>query len=136
MALPKRYVTCPKCGKTLEQNKSNFTWFAYPKDNKRCHEICKNCEETQLYRENWKDGLLKCHICGKYFPEEVFHKKGGTKIRNNRDTRCPKCKAEQNKAKRKEYSNEEKLNAILLSRFHGAKDRALKLLILLWMIYD
>ena len=126
MALPKRYVTCPKCGKTLEQNKSNFTWFAYPKDNKRCHEICKNCEETQLYRENWKDGLLKCHICGKYFPEEVFHKKGGTKIRNNRDTRCPKCKAEQNKAKRKEYSNEEKLNAILLSRFHGAKTRATK----------
>lgn len=52
MALPKRQVTCPKCGKTLEQNKSNFTWFAYPKDNKRCHEICKNCEETQLYREN------------------------------------------------------------------------------------
>ena len=51
MALPKRYVTCPKCGKTLEQNKSNFTWSAYPKDNKRCHEICKNCEETQLYRE-------------------------------------------------------------------------------------
>lgn len=80
MALPKRYVTCPKCGKTLEQNKSNFTWFAYPKDNKRCHEICKNCEETQLYRENWKDGLLKCHICGKYFPEEVFHKKEELKL--------------------------------------------------------
>lgn len=110
----------------VEQNRDNFIWYSYPKNNKRCHEICRECETTQLYKENWKDGLLKCHTCGNYFPEEVFHKKSGTRIRNNRDTRCPKCKVQQNKIRRKNYSEEEKLNSILLYRFHGAKDRAIK----------
>lgn len=91
----------------------------------------KREEILQSYEdENWKDGLLKCHICGEYFPEETFHKTGkGTKkyhYRNNRDTRCPKCKANQNKIKRKDYSDKERLDSILLHRFHGAKDRAIK----------
>ncbi len=124
MALPKRYVVCPKCGRTLEQNKKNFVWFAYPKNGKRCHDICKECEEAQLYKENWKDGLLKCHVCGKYFPEETFHKKGGSKIRNNRDTRCPTCKNIQSKNNRKTYTDIQKFEYILTHRLKGAKHRA------------
>ena len=57
---------------------------------------------------------------------EYFNLAGGNKynIRNGRDKRCPKCKIEQNKKARQQYSKETKLYKILQERWLGAKDRA------------
>ena len=125
---------CKQCQKDLPKTTEYFSKYSSINNTiepgLNYHSICKQCEYEKIRNDNWKDGLLKCHICGKYFPEETFHKIGKkTKkysYRNNRDSRCPKCKLEQIKSNRNKYSGEEKLNAILLSRFHGAQDRALK----------
>ena len=125
---------CKHCQKDLPKTTEYFSKYSSTNNTIEpglsYHSICKQCEYEKIRDENWKDGLLKCHICGEYFPEEAFHKTGkGTKkyhYRNNRDTRCPKCKTNQNKIKRKDYSDKERLDLILLHRFHGAKDRAIK----------
>ena len=44
--------------------------------------------------------------------------------RVKKDKRCPKCKIEQNKKARQQYSEETKLYKILQERWLGAKDRA------------
>ena len=62
-----------------------------------------------------------------FWPPNIFHIAGGNKysIRNNRDNRCPSCKASQNKQARSNYDNKTKLIKVLQARWFGAKDRAL-----------
>lgn len=124
---------CKVCG--LEFPKTTKYFKKYNSKNNNIepgycfHSVCKECENKRLVKDNWKDGLLKCHICGKYFPESTFHKVGNSKkysYRNNRDNRCPQCKSIQNKHNREKFSDNEKLKSILYNRLYGAKDRATK----------
>lgn len=40
----------------------------------------------------WSDGLLWCHACEAYLPEENFGGGGGTPARNGRQKRCRSCR--------------------------------------------
>ena len=73
---------CSHCGKELPKTTEFFSKYK-DRNNKQepgklWHTVCKQCEFKSKLEENWKDGLLKCHVCGKYFPEETFHRIGHT----------------------------------------------------------
>lgn len=86
---------CSQCGKSLPRTTEFYAKYS-SKNNKfepGCywHTKCKQCEYDNKIAENWKDGLLKCTICGEYFPEEVFHKIGsGEKKYHHRNGRAEK----------------------------------------------
>ena len=123
---------CVICNRELEKCTKNFAKYSTKNNNIEpglsWHSICKECEQKIKHDENWKDGLLKCHVCGEYFPEETFHKIGHNDkkyhYRNNRDNRCPKCKNNQNKQTRAALNDNDRLLRVLNMRFLGAKDRA------------
>lgn len=122
-----KYQICDCCGKELPKNITYFKKYSRKTENGlNFHTTCRECEEKLEYEQEWKDGKLKCHICGEYFDPEYFNLAGGNKynIRNGRDKRCPKCKMEQNKKARQQYSEKTKLYKILQERWLGARDRA------------
>lgn len=122
-----KYQVCDCCGKELPKNINYFKKYSHKTaEGLNFHTTCRDCELKQKYNEEWKDGKLKCHICNQYFDPNIFHIAGGSKysIRDNRDTRCPNCKIQQNKLTRSNYTNDTKLNKVLQARWFGAKDRA------------
>ena len=122
-----KYQVCDCCGKELPKNINYFKKYSHKTaEGLNFHTTCRDCELKQKYDEEWKDGKLKCHICNQYFDPNIFHIAGGSKysIRDNRDTRCPNCKIQQNKLARSNYTNDIKLNKVLQARWFGAKDRA------------
>ena len=122
-----KYQICDCCGKELPKNINYFKKYSHKTaEGLNFHTTCRDCELKQKYDEEWKDGKLKCHICNQYFDPNIFHIAGGSKysIRDNRDTRCPNCKIQQNKLARSNYTNDIKLNKVLQARWFGAKDRA------------
>ena len=122
-----KYQVCDCCGKELPKNIDYFKKYSHKTaEGLNFHTTCRDCELKQKYNEEWKDGKLKCHICNQYFDPNIFHIAGGSKysIWNNRDTRCPNCKIQQNKLARSNYTNDTKLNKVLQTRWFGAKDRA------------
>ena len=122
-----KYQVCDCCGKELPKNINYFKKYSHKTaEGLNFHTTCRDCELKQKYDEEWKDGKLKCHICNQYFDPNIFHIAGGSKysIRDNRDTRCPNCKIQQNKLARSNYTNDTKLNKVLQARWFGAKDRA------------
>ena len=106
--------------------RENFIWYSYAKDGHRCHEICRECEEKIKLADEWRDGLLKCRICGEYYPEEDFGIKTTGKLRHYRDARCRKCRTKQAKEYFSKCDNNEKLRKMLQSRVLGARGRAKK----------
>lgn len=123
-----KYRICKCCNRELPETTEYFNKY-WSKNNKfepgeLYHTVCKQCEFDKEYNDNWKNGLLKCKCCNNYFPEEIFHKQGKSIIRHGRDSRCPQCKAKQNKIAREKYDDKTKLEKVLLSRFLGAQDRA------------
>lgn len=122
-----KYQVCDCCGKELPKNINYFKKYSHKtEEGLNFHTTCRDCELKQKYDEEWKDGKLKCHICNQYFDPNIFHTAGGSKysIRDNRDTRCPNCKIQQNKLTRSNYTNDTKLNKVLQARWFSAKDRA------------
>ena len=122
-----KYQVCDCCGKELPKNINYFKKYSHKtEEGLNFHTTCRDCELKQKYDEEWKDGKLKCHICNQYFDPNIFHTAGGSKysIRDNRDTRCPNCKIQQNKLTRSNYTNDIKLNKVLQARWFSAKDRA------------
>ena len=122
-----KYQVCDCCGKELPKNINYFKKYSHKTaEGLNFHTTCRDCELKQKYDEEWKDGKLKCHICNQYFDPNIFHTAGGSKysIRDNRNTRCPNCKIQQNKLTRSNYTNDTKLNKVLQARWFSAKDRA------------
>lgn len=122
-----KYQVCNCCGKELPKNIDYFKKYSHKTaEGLNFHITCRDCELKLKYKEEWKDGKLKCHICNQYFDPNIFHIAGGLKysIRDNRDTRCPNCKIQQNKLARSNYTNDVKLNKVLQARWFGARDRA------------
>lgn len=122
-----KYQTCDCCKKVFPKNITHFKKLAYKsEDGLNFHTTCRACEEKLEYDTEWKDGKLLCHICGKYLDPEQFNIAGGNKysIRNRKDKRCYRCKLEQNRQARENYSEDARLKKVLQDRWLGAKDRA------------
>ena len=114
-----KYAICTICGRELPLNRENFKRIKDKSTGKeKYNSICRECEQQQKEEHNkeWKDGKLLCHICGEY--------KDSSEFQNNKDKRCRKCKLEQNKQARENYSEDIKLQKVLQERWLGAKDRA------------
>ena len=87
-------------------------------------DICRSCEKQSIVKDNWKDGKLKCHICGEWLDPEKFDSHPEYKYRNHKDKRCKKCKAIQNKEARQKYSEDDRLYKLIQERWLTARSRA------------
>lgn len=122
-----KYALCPICGRELPLNRENFKRIKDKSTGKeKYNSICRECEQQQKeeHSKEWKDGKLLCHICGEYKDSSEFQNHKYYAYRNNKDKRCRKCKQEQNKEARSNYSEETKLYKVLQERWFGARDRA------------
>ena len=119
-----KYQTCECCKLILPRTRQFFKRDT-SKEHNSYHSICKNCEEKKILNENWKDGKLKCWICGEWLDPEEFDSHQSFSYRNHKDKRCKKCKRKQNLKARSNYSDEKKLKKILQDRWLGARDRAI-----------
>lgn len=120
-----KYQICEHCGKDLPKNRDNFKRHINKETGKEEYsKICRDCESIILIEENWKDGKLKCHICGEWLDPKEFDSNPHYEYRNHKDKRCKKCKREQNKKARENYDDSTKLYKILQERWLGARDRA------------
>lgn len=120
-----KYAICPICGRELLLNRENFKRIKDKSTGKENYNsICRECEQQQKEEKEWKDGKLLCHICGEYKDLSEFHNHTYYAYRNNKDKRCCKCKWEQIKKDRSNYSEEIKLYKVLQDRWFAARDRA------------
>ena len=122
-----KYAICTICGRELPLNRENFKRIKDKSTGKeKYNSICRECEQQQKeeHSKEWQDGKLLCHICGEYKDSSEFQNHTYYTYRNNKDKRCRKCKLEQNKQARENYSEDVKLQKVLQERWLGAKDRA------------
>lgn len=117
---------CECCGKELEYSTKNFRKYSHKTDCGNYHPICKECENKEKRKKEWKDGKLLCHKCGQYLPIENFQKHKYYTYRDNREARCKSCKTKQIKKARSLYDDNERLKKTLRMRFYAARDRANK----------
>lgn len=63
----RKYKICECCEQELPANR---TFFKRRKNKETGKEelidVCRECEEKISFENNWKDGKLKCFICGQY----------------------------------------------------------------------
>lgn len=119
------YRTCDVCGKTLPLTREYFIRHTAGGNGEYFINTCKQCEIKQKIHEEWKDGKLRCHCCGKFFDVSYFGKKKN-KYRDDHDSRCRFCRTKRNKILKDSYNEETKLNKILQMRFLCAKERSVK----------
>lgn len=119
------YRTCETCGAILPNDRKHFRRTTIDGKDKLTS-LCKDCYVQSKIDEEWKDGKLLCHLCGEYFdPSEFgYH---ANKFRNNKDSRCRKCRLLQTKRRINNLDQKEALRQILQARFLGAKERSKRL---------
>lgn len=62
----KRHITCTHCGRTLPTIRKNFK-REIKNGKKQFSNICKDCYGIVKIENEWKDGKLLCHVCGKIY---------------------------------------------------------------------
>lgn len=120
-----KYKICSICGKEYPANRKFFK----RNSDDTLHDECRFCneeEKEEKRKEEWKDGLLRCHICNEYLPIDNFGFSDHYPYRDNHDARCRKCRTKQNNDRKKKYSESESLNKILQMRFLAARNRSKK----------
>lgn len=118
-----KYKTCPICGKSYPLNRKFFK----RSDGETFHDECKFCSEEikeQKRKDEWKNGLLRCHICNEYLPVDNFGHSDHYPYRDNHDGRCRKCKTKQANDRKKNLTEEQGLLKMLQTRFLAARDRS------------
>ena len=120
-----KYIKCSCCNKELKRNRDNFKRFLNKETGKEeYHTICRECENKMEYNKHWDGDKLKCLICGRSLDPSEFSYHQSYAIRNHKDGRCNKCKLEQNKASRKKYDSNKKLERITQYRISAAQERS------------
>ena len=120
-----KYKICPVCGKQYPLNRKFFKRGT----DETFHETCRYCDEekqVEKRKKEWKDDLLRCHLCNKYLPVENFGVSYNYPYRDNHDARCKKCRTKQTNERKKKYSGDYALTKILQMRYLAARDRANK----------
>jgi len=122
MARKLKYRVCSVCGRELPLTRKFFK----RNSDDSFHEMCRECEDHTKHDAEWKDGLLKCHKCGKFLPVDNFASSDHYYYRDHHDARCKDCKTKRANEIKKEYSDEYGLLKVLQMRYLGARDRANK----------
>lgn len=119
------YKICEKCGRNLPYDRYHFKRTTVDgKD--ELTSLCKDCYMQSKIDAEWKDGKLLCHLCGEYLDPSEFAKRRN-KYRDNKESRCHRCRLLQTKQNRKNLNKKEQLRQVLQMRFFGAKERSKKL---------
>lgn len=117
--------TCTCCGKSFPSNRKYFKRKYNSELGKEVlSDVCRECDKELEYKKHWDGDKLICLICGKSKDPSEFDHSDNYVIRGHKDGRCHQCKLEQNKAARKNYSDEKRLYKVLQSRFLNAQERA------------
>lgn len=120
-----KYAICSECGRELPRTREFFKRRLNKETGKEDYvDICRDCEKELEYKKHWDGDKLKCLICGESFDPSYFDSSEHYAIRGYKDTRCKKCKREQNLKAREEYSDEKKLYKTIQDRVFAAKRRA------------
>lgn len=119
------YRTCDICGETFPLNRKNFIRHTAGGNGEYYTNTCRTCETKEKYNNEWKDGKLKCHCCGKFLDVCNFAKRKN-KYRDDHEQRCKFCRAKQNRIIKNSYAGETKLYKILQMRYLCAKERSIK----------
>ena len=122
MAKKLKYRVCSVCGKEFPLTRKFFK----RNNDSSFHEMCRECEDHTKHDAEWKDGLLKCHKCGKFLPVDKFASSDHYPYRDHHDARCRDCRTKRANERKKEYSDEYGLLKVLQMRYLAAKDRANK----------
>lgn len=121
----RKYKICECCEQELPANR---TFFKRRKNKETGKEelidVCRECEEKISFENNWKDGKLKCFICGQYKDPQEFNQSQSYEIRGHKECRCRSCKTQANRIWRDELSDNDKLDKVLQDRWLNAKTRA------------
>lgn len=121
----KNYRKCPICGGIYPLTRDYFARVNGKHREESFHYICRNCENIIKYNKEWKDGMLLCHSCYRYLPENDFSCNGGESIvRNKRRYICRECYKKHQQERNKNLDDQKRLLKILKWRFLGARDRA------------
>ena len=124
------FIICDCCGEAFHNDtvtlRQNFRRYSSKEKGYGFHTTCKLCEDITKEQAEWKDGLLRCHICGEYFPQKEFGVSDHYPYRNNRDARCSKCRSKQALSTKRKYSGEYGLLKTIQMRFLCARERAQK----------
>ena len=116
----KSFCTCPSCGRTIPRNREFFR-----RNGRDFHSECKQCEDVFKGMAEWKNGLLLCHSCHEYKPEDEFTPNNTkNEVRNYRRHICNGCNTARQRLHDISLPDDKKLIKCLRWRFLGARDRA------------
>lgn len=90
-----------------------------------CKAECSTCRNQRLHA-HWKDGNLKCFLCGEYKSPDNFFANAKKQHRDGKDLRCKSCKNKSRVEREKYRYKQEPLRRLLVERLAGAKGRAKK----------
>ena len=89
----RKYKICQCCNQEFPATREYFKRKLNKQTGKEeLLDICRLCEKQSVITDNWKDGKLKCYMCGEWLDPEEFDSHSEYKYRNNKDKRCKKCK--------------------------------------------
>lgn len=121
-----KYRVCKICGKELPLTREYYRRSGVSGIN-GYHYSCRDCEDATKLKEEWHDGLLLCHRCLQYLPENDFTPNNTTsKIRKHRRHICKKCSSDRQRMRDLNLPDDRKLAKCLRFRVLGARDRAKK----------
>lgn len=119
------YRKCNICGNVYPLIRKYFIRHTKGGRGEYFTDTCKICETKQKYENEWKDGKLKCHICGRFLDVSQFGKKQN-KYRDNHDSRCRECRTKESRERAQRYDEESRLQRVLQMRYLCARERAMR----------
>lgn len=123
---PRKYRVCKVCGRELPLTRVYYRRSGLQgKDG--YHYSCRECEDKIKTQNEWHNGLLLCHGCGRYLTEDNFTPNNTkSKIRKYRRYVCKTCSADRQRTLDINMPDDKKLIKCLRFRLLGAKDRSVK----------
>lgn len=119
-------VECRKCSRCLPMTTEYFT--KCKASSTGFTDTCKECRSVfRALKTHWMDYKLKCLKCLEYKDVLLFDSNQGNKHRSCRDFRCKECKKKQYERRREGYRGESNIDRLMLERYYGARERALKI---------
>ena len=122
----KQCKICPTCGKELPETRQHFRSNRIH-GKEVFHVSCRQCEDIVRNMPEWNNGLLLCHRCHQYKPEETFTPNNThNEERHNRRHICNECNTQRQREHDKALDDNRKLDKCLRYRYLGARERAIR----------
>lgn len=120
----REHKTCTRCNELLSLDK----FYKRKTSPDGIGTICKMCMNTNKSRkvQHWSGENLLCLRCKIYKPQSEFFTNSIKLHRDKKDTRCKSCRGILKEKRRISCRGNGTIEKVLLERFLGARDRAIK----------